>query len=285
MKYIAGLLVLDSDDVTWHVSERREWQEDGVIINFTIPLARSNREVLTYLAENLKRRGIAWLQPVRSVIEKWVLDADTLKREFDVLQDMEWLQGPVAVVPECNIVDQKKQTQVRFVVIPEEIRDAMLVINFPELAPFVDHFQADYPEPSKCAFLMMKYEDTKLHRAIIECIRNTCAQHDIAVLRADDDKRYADELLPNVRTHMHGCGFGIALFERIKENDFNPNVSLEVGYMMAMGKPVCLLKDSTLPLLQTNLLGMLYEPFDTQNPETTIPPVLTKWLKDKSLIE
>jgi nucleoside 2-deoxyribosyltransferase len=284
MKYIAGLLVLDSDGVTWHVSERKEWQENGVVINFMIPLAKSNREVLTYLAENLKRRGVAWLQPVRSVIEKWVLDADTLKREFDVLQDMEWLQGPVAVVPECNIVDQKKQTQVRFVVIPEEIRDAMLVVNFPELAPFVDHFQADHPEPSKCAFLMMKYEDTKLHQAIIESIRNTCAQHGIAVLRADD-KRYADELLPNVRTYMHGCGFGIALFERIKKNDLNPNVSLEVGYMIAMGKPVCLLKDSTLPSLQTDLLGRLYEPFDTQNPETTIPPVLTKWLKDKSLIE
>jgi nucleoside 2-deoxyribosyltransferase len=285
MKYIAGLLVLDSDDVTWHVIERRESQEDGVIISFTLPLAKSNREVLTYLAENLKRRGIAWLQPVKSVIEKWVLNADTLKREFDVLQGMEWLQGPVAVIPECNIIDQKKQTHVQFVVIPEEIRDAMLVIHFPQLAPFIDRFQVDYPEPSKCAFLMMKYQNTKLHRAIIECIKNTCAQHGIAVLRADDDKRYADELLPNVRTYMHGCGFVIALFERIKENDLNPNVSFEVGYMLAMGKPVCLLKDSTLPSLQTDLLGSLYDPFDTQNPETDIPPVLTKWLREKSLIE
>ena len=283
MKYIAGLLVLDSDDVTWHVSERRE-QADGVIINFTIYLAKGNREVLAYLAENLQRRGIAWLRPVKSVIEKWVLDADTLKREFYILQDMKWLQGIVAVVPECNIVDQKKQTHIQFVVIPEEMQDAMLVINFPELAPFVDRFKADYPEPSKCAFLMMKYEDTKIHRAIIECIKATCAQFGIAVLRADD-RRYPDELLPNVRTYMHGCGFGIALFERLKENDFNPNVSLEVGYLMAMGKPVCLLKDATLPSLQTDLIGRLYEVFDTQNPETTIPPVLTKWLKDKALIE
>jgi nucleoside 2-deoxyribosyltransferase len=284
MKYISGLLILDSNEVTWHIGERRERQEDGVIIDFTIYSTNSKRDALTDLAENLRKRGITWLRPIKSVIEKWVLDADTLKREFDVLRDMEWLQGRVAVVPECSIVGQRKQAHVQFVVIPEETQDAMLVINFPELAPFIDHFEADYPEPSKCAFLMMKYQDTGLHQAIIKSIKDTCAQHGIAVLRADD-KYYADELLPNVRTYMHGCGCGIALFERIKDNDLNPNVSFEVGYMIAMGKPVCLLKDSTLPSLQTDLLGRLYEPFNTQKPETTIPPVLTKWLKDKSLIE
>ncbi len=38
---------------------------------------------------------------------------------------------------------------------------------------------------------------------------------------------------------MHGCGFGVAVFEGIEEENFNQNVSLEVGYMYALGKKLC----------------------------------------------
>ena len=31
------------------------------------------------------------------------------------------------------------------------------------------------------------------------------------------------------------------MFERLESERYNPNVALEVGYMMALGKPVCLL--------------------------------------------
>lgn len=44
---------------------------------------------------------------------------------------------------------------------------------------------------------------------------------------------------------MHGCEFGVAVFDRITEDDFNPNVTLEVGYMLGMGRNVLLLKDKT----------------------------------------
>ena len=130
---------------------------------------------------------------------------------------------------------------------------------------------------------MMKYGETPLHGRITHAIRDTCSQHGIHALRADD-KRYSDDLLANVRTYMHGCNSGIAVIERLTKEDFNPNVSLEVGYMMAQGKPVCLLKDKTLASLQTDLMGRLYDPFDTQDPEKTILPVLEKWLKDKRLV-
>ncbi len=63
-------------------------------------------------------------------------------------------------------------------------------------------------------------------------------------------------------THLHGCGFGIAAFDRIEQEEPSPNVSLEVGHMPAMGKSVCLLKDKTLKNLQPDLMGKLYKPFD-----------------------
>lgn len=82
---------------------------------------------------------------------------------------------------------------------------------------------------------------------------------------------------------MHACDFGVAVFDRITEDDFNPNVSLEVGYMLGMGKNVLLLKDKTLKSLQTDLTGKLYKPFDTTDIEGTLKPEVDKWLVDKGL--
>ena len=80
---------------------------------------------------------------------------------------------------------------------------------------------------------------------------------------------------------MHGCGFGIAVFERLTTDEFNPNVSLEVGYMLALGKPVCVLKDSTLKTLPSDLIGRLYDSFNVQRPNS-IKPKLDKWINDKA---
>lgn len=153
----------------------------------------------------------------------------------------------------------------------------------PDLAVPLSRFRRDFPAGQQTAFVMMRFTDTRAHLAILEAIRETLAPHGIKALRADD-KEYADDLFSSVRTYMHGCAFGIAVFERLDTEDFNPNVSLEVGYMMALGKPVCLLKDGTLKSLQTDLVGRLYKQFNTQDIAKTVPPVLTKWLSEREII-
>jgi nucleoside 2-deoxyribosyltransferase len=110
-------------------------------------------------------------------------------------------------------------------------------------------------------------------------VRAALGSHGIVALRADD-KQYHHELFPNIRTYMHGCDFGVAVFERLEQDDFNPNVSLEVGYMIALGKPVCLMKDRTLRQLHTDIVGHLYRVFDPQHPRETIPEQLAAWLRD-----
>ena len=91
-------------------------------------------------------------------------------------------------------------------------------------------------------------------------------------------------VLYNVLTCLYGCGFGIAVFERLESEDFNPNVALEVGYLMAMNKQVCLLKDQTLKHLNTDLIGKLYKTFDPQDPIGSIPSELNKWMQDRKII-
>jgi hypothetical protein len=148
----------------------------------------------------------------------------------------------------------------------------------------LEHFRVDYPDQLKVAFLMMRFGTTKAHENIVAAIKKALDPIGITVVRADD-KQYNDDLFPNVLTYMHGCGFGIAVFERIESEEFNPNVALEVGYMLALRKEVCLLKDRTLKTLHADLVGKLYKIFDPLDPLETIPKELSRWLQDKGLQE
>jgi hypothetical protein len=156
-------------------------------------------------------------------------------------------------------------------------------ISVPELAKYVESFRNDYPASQKIAFIIMEFGNTKVHDLIVEVIKETLYKYNIVGLRADD-KDYADDLFTNIKTYMHCADFGISIFERVTEDNFNPNVSLEVGYMMGLGKSVCLLKDQTIKNLHTDLIGKLYKPFDPLDVEKTLPNQLEKWLTDRELI-
>ncbi len=151
-----------------------------------------------------------------------------------------------------------------------------------ELLPFLEKFNNDHVDPSRCAFIMMRFGSSNFYDEVVDEVRSICAEYNIVALRADD-KAYADDLLPNVRAYMHGCGLGIAIFDRVQTDQHNPNVSLEVGYMMALGKPVLLLKDSTMSQLPSDLIGRLYKTFDVQNLHESLKQVIKKWIKEKSL--
>jgi hypothetical protein len=152
----------------------------------------------------------------------------------------------------------------------------------PVISDSLRAFKKDHPDPMKTAFIMMSFSETQAHDRILRAVKETLASHGLSGVRSDL-KQYHNSLLYNVLTYAHGCGFGIAVFERIESDEFNPNVSFEVGYMLGLKKEVCLLKDKTLDNLSTDLLGELYKPFDPQAPENTIPSQLSQWLYDKSI--
>jgi hypothetical protein len=167
---------------------------------------------------------------------------------------------------------------------PDEFSDAAPVGEPPvEIQVSLHRFKEDHPDPAKAAFIMMQFGQTRAHREITEAVRSGLRAHGIEGVRADG-KRYHDHLFYNVLTYLHGCGLGMAIYERIEAETYNPNVALEVGYLFALRKPVCLLKDRTLTTLPADLVGQLYDPFDPQDPAGTIPPLVSKWLSGKGLI-
>lgn len=152
----------------------------------------------------------------------------------------------------------------------------------PVITESLIRFHADHPNSVATCFIMMRFGETPAHDNIVKAIRSACEARGISALRADD-KEYHDDLFPNVLTYIYGSSFGIAVYERIEEESFNPNVSLELGYMLALRKPVMILKDKTLKSLQTDLVGKLYKQFDSQDPKNSIPSQITRWLDDRDL--
>lgn len=156
-------------------------------------------------------------------------------------------------------------------------------MNVPEIASGLEKFRGDHPKGKKTAFIIMQFGSTTAHVQLVDAIKLELSKYNIIALRADD-KEYMDDLFSNIKTYMYGCDFGIAIFERITEDNFNPNVSLEVGYMMGMGKQVLLLKDKSLSSLHTDLAGKLYKQFDIFDIQSSLSTHIGKWLSDKGFV-
>lgn len=179
-----------------------------------------------------------------------------------------------------NTVSYSEPESSPSIVIPHDVRnDDDVPLGIRES---LEKFRKRHPNSQKTGFIMMRFGSTLAHTRITNAIKNTLMLHGLEALRADDEE-YNPDLFSNIQTYMHGCGFGIAIFERFESDEFNSNVGLEIGYMLALRKPVCLVKDKTLKTLQTDLMGKQYKPFDPQNIEATVSNELIKWLRDYNL--
>jgi len=152
----------------------------------------------------------------------------------------------------------------------------------PEIRESLRKFSTAHPDPLKAAFVMMDFEETQLHKDVFARIENKLGELGINALRADRGK-YHDDLYWNVVTHIYGCSCGVAVLDRITDDSINANVTLEVGYMLALRKPVCLLTDDRLPKIPNNLIGKLRYEFSTMNVDDSIDAALDAWLKDQDL--
>jgi hypothetical protein len=157
-----------------------------------------------------------------------------------------------------------------------------LPAGFHHLADYYAHFLADHPDPSNNVFLIMRFRDTDQHRRIHAAIRDQLNIYGLHVLRADD-KDYTQELWTNICLYMLGSNFGIAVFEEIEERESNPNIALELGFMLASNKRCLILKEQHMPKMPSDIIGRLYKPFDVYQIEDSIRQAVSKWIIDLGL--
>lgn len=158
----------------------------------------------------------------------------------------------------------------------EQVLAEANLTGFEHLAPQVERFLRDHPTFTKNVFLMMHFGVEDYREEIRETIVNTLAERGYEVIRADD-KDYHDELWSNIVIQMIGCKYGVGVFEKIDEEEFNPNVALEVGFMKARQQEVLLLKEKRVAALNADIVGKLYKPFDMMNIAETIGRQVSKW--------
>lgn len=135
-------------------------------------------------------------------------------------------------------------------------------------------------EGKKIAFLIMQFGTSRFHNEIYANIQKILLKKGIVVLRADY-KEYHSDLYYNILSYIYAADFGIAVFERIDDDLFNPNVAFEVGFMFALNKKVCLLKEKTLKGLPTDIIGKLYKNFDLNNLEESLENSICRWVDDR----
>lgn len=284
---------------SFHPSHPIQWRysrdnSEGCIFGATFSQEFTQLEdgSIQALADMLKSEKADWLAPLGHPTRAWALNFDKFGDwlssagiEGPKFDGFSWLRGTVPVHPHAWCDEKVAQGRVEFRY-PSRGKGLGTWLGSNEdsvLTESLHAFAWDNRDYARTGFVMMRFGSTSLHHKIFDAVKTSCVAHRVTVLRADE-RTYSDDLLGNIRTFMHGSSFGIAIFDRLTTDDFNPNVSLEVGYMMALGKPVCLLKDQTLRSLHTDLVGRLYESFDPQNPATSIPSVLERWLRTKEFI-
>lgn len=166
-----------------------------------------------------------------------------------------------------------------------ELRQRALVtqLNIPagyeHFGRFMPTFLKDHPNIEKNIFLMMRFDKSSQHTEIHKALSGSLGRRGLHLIRADE-KDYTGDLWENVCLHMLGCRFGIAVFEEIDRREFNPNVALELGFMLAQNKRCLLLKDQRMPRMPTDIVGKLYKEFNTYDITNTVEPAISLWVRD-----
>lgn len=108
----------------------------------------------------------------------------------------------------------------------------------------------------------------------LEAAKKVCEKHGLTFHLASD-RSIVDDLWPNVAAHMWGCRYGIAFFEAVSDRGLNYNLNIEVGSCLVLGRRLALLKDESLKVMPTDLVGQIFHEVNLAKPGT-----VTKRLED-----
>jgi Predicted nucleotide-binding protein containing TIR-like domain/haloacid dehalogenase-like hydrolase len=143
----------------------------------------------------------------------------------------------------------------------------------------------------KNVFIMTPFRNEARYRETVKCIRNALQKFELQGWVAADLDLH-DQLWGNVETFLVGCRAGIAILthDDVQGGNrtspltiFNPNVLLELGYLLSHRKPILILKDKTVPKLPTDLGGFIYADFDLENAAHSIFSAVDRWVTNRLL--
>ena len=148
--------------------------------------------------------------------------------------------------------------------IMEEI--PLILPEYEHLKKNVTDFVGDFAF-HQSIFVMMKWEDKDMAARKKEILTDIFAGVSEAAspfgltARRADRKTYHTQLWDNLCTYMIGCKYGIAILEDKVLPELNPNVTLELGFMRALGRHVLLFVEENFKHNRIDLLDTIPKKF------------------------
>ncbi|MBW1298121.1 hypothetical protein [Aquimarina litoralis] len=137
----------------------------------------------------------------------------------------------------------------------------------------------------KVGFLIRKFEERSDRNQLVESVKECFEEKGLKIVDALE-YTFNIQLWDNIKIYMEHCHFGVVIVDDLTpktDNSFNPNTFLEIGYLLALGKPILILLQNKLEhKLPTNVKAFLYKTFDTQDIyNKNIKNIVFEWI-DKS---
>ena len=133
----------------------------------------------------------------------------------------------------------------------------------------------------KMGFLIRKFEERDDRNRLVNTVRETFRQKGFTIVDASE-KTLHPEAWGNVREFLEHCSFGVIIIDNLSPYTagFNPNVFLEIGYLLALKKNILILiQNSLAQTLPTDIKPFIYTSFDSQDLETaSLKNNIIKWI-------
>lgn len=238
---------------------------------------RSDIDILVYAPSGLRRDEV---MPIMEEEEALDIFKTTNKTEAESFANDSWLKRDDIVADldakllwsrtngESTLLERYKEIMV--------LRDIDFKMSYmPMYSDAEMKFYEKYGH--NAIFVIMPFRE-ELNK-VYEIIKDIFASKGYSAIRADE-KEFANDLWENVRVYLECCNVAVAVFDKNDQDSYNPNVAIEVGYMLSKGNKVCLLKDKKLPKLPSDLISKMYKEYDSDDVEGTLPEQLGLWIRD-----
>jgi hypothetical protein len=204
---------------------------------------------------------------VRKLQERWAVTPTGADKIASELADLNAaaLEAHVRGTPGSELLHQ------RHLVIPPSLAP-------PKWLPAIERLLRDHPFETN-VFLITRFplspDDTRYLdpiRNLIEPFRLALRDHGLT-LHVASDRQLDDDLLGNVAAHMWACQYAIGILEDRVGRGLNYNVMTEIGAMLMTGRRCALLKDGTVPILPTDVVGQIYKAVDLEDASACLQSV------------
>ncbi len=147
-------------------------------------------------------------------------------------------------------------------------------------------FNEEYPEKNGSrVFIMMRFKDTELFNELEVVLKDSLTKEGYQAILANEKNFTHESVWRNVCVYMLGCETGISVMEKLEDETINPNVLIELGFMLSLGKDCLVLKEETLKdKLPVDIIARIYEPFNGSSKlkiKESVTKAIQSWAKKR----